>query len=104
MSEPSPESVVHSKSAVEYPEIRRILRRHLHQDYGLEFKNAAEAIACAVQSANRDRLVWELEQLRREPSDLVAQVLDDHEVDLSEDVSPQELLVTLLALAKLARA
>lgn len=86
---------------MEFETVRNALRGYLHQDYDITEGTLADALLNAVKDSKVDKFLDELKELATRSDDVVADVLDDHDVYLWDIIQPRDFLVTLRTVAEL---
>jgi len=85
-----------------YAIVRDMLRYYLDQDFDCRYESVADALCAAVENTDCAKLLAALSELEAESDEVVKEVLDDCDVDLWDDTTPRELLLTIKTLAKLS--
>ena len=85
-----------------YAVIRNMLGCYLHQDVDLQYDSVADALTAAIRQTDTNQLSLALEKLEQEPDEVISDVLGAHAVSIWDEISPQDLLVTIKTLVKLS--
>lgn len=85
-----------------YAVIRNMLGCYLHQDFDLQYDSVADALNAAIRQTDKSQLAVALDKLERESDQVISDVLGDHDVAIWDEISPQDLLVTIKTLLKLS--